>query len=162
MVLQPRKFKYKSRQKLRRVDRTFRLKRELKFGQACLLLTRPLLINSKKMFRLKLFLKKAARKTDKTQRKVWVNTFPHIPLTKKTVGSRMGKGKGKLSIWFNKLSTGTILIELKNLRKGRATYFLRQAQNKLKSKSKIVFTGSHTRLIKLFLGRNSVSYRSIW
>lgn len=162
MVLQPRKFKYKSRQKLRRVDRTFRLKRELKFGQACLLLTRPLLINSKKMFRLKLFLKKAARKTDKTQRKVWVNTFPHIPLTKKTVGSRMGKGKGKLSIWFNKLSTGTILIELKNLRKGRATYFLRQAQNKLKSKSKIVFTGSHTQSIKLFLGRNSVSYRSIW
>lgn len=74
----------------------------------------------------------------------------------------MGKGKGKLSIWFNKLSTGTILIELKNLRKGRATYFLKQAQNKLKSKSKIVFTGSHTQLIKLFLGRNSVSYRSIW
>jgi ribosomal protein L16/L10AE len=50
------------------------------------------------MFRLKLFLKKAARKTDKTLRRVWVNTFPHIPLTKKVIGSRMGKGKGKLSI----------------------------------------------------------------
>lgn len=162
MVLQPRKFKYKSRQKLRRVNRTLGLKRDLKFGQACLMLTRPLLINSKKMFRLKLFLKKAARKTDKTQRKVWVNTFPHIPLTKKTVGSRMGKGKGKLSIWFNKLSTGTILIELKNLRKGRATYFLKQAQNKLKSKSKIMFTSSCMESVKLFLGRSSVSYHAIW
>ena len=88
------------------------------------------------MFRLKLFLKKSARRTDKTSRKVWINTFPHIPLTKKVIGSRMGKGKGKLSIWFNKLSTGVIFIEVKNLRPGRAKYFLKQTQNKLKSKDR--------------------------
>lgn len=68
------------------------------FGHSGLLITKPLFINSKKMFRLKIFLKKSSRKTDKTSRRVWVNTFPHIPLTKKVIGSRMGKGKGKLSI----------------------------------------------------------------
>ena len=162
MVLQPRKFKYKSKHKLRRVDFSVRPSSKLRFGQSGLVLTRPLLINSKKMFRLKLFLKKAARRTDKTSRKVWINTFPHIPLTKKTIGARMGKGKGKLSIWFNKLSTGTVLIELRNLRKGRAIYFLKQTQNKLKSKSKLVFTESNKKMLKVFLGKRYVSFQSFW
>ena len=70
MVLQPRKFKYKSKHKLRRIDFSVRPSSKLRFGQSGLVLTRPLLINSKKMFRLKLFLKKSARRTDKTSRKV--------------------------------------------------------------------------------------------
>jgi len=74
----------------------------------------------------------------------------------------MGKGKGKLSIWFNKLSTGTVLIELRNLRKGRAVYFLKQAQNKLKSKSKLVFVESNEKMIKVFLGKRYVSFQSFW
>ena len=74
----------------------------------------------------------------------------------------MGKGKGKLSIWFNKLSTGTVLIELRNLRKGRATYFLKQTQNKLKSKSKLVFTESNKKMLKVFLGKRYVSFQSFW
>ena len=49
------------------------------------------------MFRYKLFLKKAARRTDKTLRKVWFYVFPHLPITRKVAGSRMGKGKGKLA-----------------------------------------------------------------
>ena len=74
----------------------------------------------------------------------------------------MGKGKGKLSIWFNKLYTGTVLIELRNLRKGRAVYFLKQAQNKLKSKSKLVFVESNEKMIKVFLGKRYVSFQSFW
>ena len=63
------------------------------------MLVKPLRINSKKIFRIKLFLKKGSRKSDNTRRRVWFNAFPHLPLTKKVVGARMGKGKGKLSIW---------------------------------------------------------------
>lgn len=160
MVLQPRKFKFKLKHKRRRLNFRVRSSRKLHFGHAGLLLTKPLFINSKKMFRLKLFLKKSARRTDKTSRRVWVNTFPHIPLTKKVIGSRMGKGKGKLSIWFNKLSTGVILIELKNLRKGRATYFLSQAKNKLKGSSKIVYSLALNYTVHPPLGGTTVSYQS--
>ena len=162
MVLQPRKFKYKLKHKRRKINFRTKLKRNLFFGQVGLVLTKPLFINSKKMFRLKLFLKKAARRTDKTSRKVWVNTFPHIPLTKKVIGSRMGKGKGKLSIWFNKLSTGVIFIELKNLRRGRAIYFLSQAQNKLKSTSKIIFCSSFEKSVYSPIGKTAISYQSFW
>ena len=132
------------------------------FGHAGLIITKSLFINSKKMFRLKIFLKKSARKTDKTSRRVWINTFPHIPLTKKVIGSRMGKGKGKLSIWYNRLSIGVIFIELKNLRKGRSIYFLKQTQNKLKSKSKIIFCNSNKITIHRPIGDSSVSYQVFW
>ena len=160
--MQPRKFKFKLKQKRRSLNTRYRFKNTLVYGQVGLLLTKPLLINSKKIFRLKLFLKKAVRRGDKTARKVWVNTFPHIPLTKKVIGSRMGKGKGKLSIWYNKLTTGTILIELKNLRIGRAKYFLNQAQNKLKGSSRIIFSKSAQTQVHLPLGKVAISFQTFW
>lgn len=162
LVLQPRKFKYKLRQKKRRLNVNYRLKTLLAFGHIGLVLTQPLLINSKKMFRLKIFLKRAARRGDKTLRKVWVNTFPHLPLTKKVIGSRMGKGKGKLSIWYNKVTTGSIFIETRNLRVGRAVYYLRQAQGKLKGSSKIIYKGSLSYFTYLHVGKRAVRYQSFW
>lgn len=98
MVLQPRRFKYKLRQKSRKLPATQNFKKKLNFGQAGLMLKQPLRLNSKRLFRIKLFLKKAAKRSENTRRRVWVNAFPHLPLTKKIIGSRMGKGKGKLSI----------------------------------------------------------------
>lgn len=98
MVLQPRKFKYKLRQKNRITSITKRsINKGMSYGQVGLILLRPLRINSRKIFRIRLFIKRAARRSDNTYRKVWLNVFPHLPLTKKIVGSRMGKGKGKLS-----------------------------------------------------------------
>ena len=97
MVLTPRKFKFKSRHKIRRFAQAPKTS-ELSFGQCGLRLLSPTRINSKSLFRLKLFLKKSSRKSDNTGRKLWFNAFPHLPLTKKSVGSRMGKGKGKLSL----------------------------------------------------------------
>lgn len=70
MVLQPRKFKYKLRHKHRALNYNFRSKHVLSFGQIGLSLTKPLRINSKKMFRLGLFLKRSAKRGDKTLRKV--------------------------------------------------------------------------------------------
>lgn len=63
--------------------------------------------------------------------------FPHLPLTKKVSGSRMGKGKGKLSGWVAIISLKTNLFEFKNLRVGRANYYLRQLANKLPIKTQI-------------------------
>lgn len=70
MVLQPRKFKYKLKHKRRRMNFKVRRFTKLFYGQCGLVLTKPLFLNSKKMFRLKLFLKKSARRTDKTARRV--------------------------------------------------------------------------------------------
>ena len=45
-------------------------KKLLFFGQGGIVLTQPLRINSRKIFRVKLFLKKAAKRGDDTGRKI--------------------------------------------------------------------------------------------
>lgn len=52
----------------------------------------------------------------------------------------MGKGTGKLSIWFTQLPAGTILLETRNLRAGRAKYFLQQTAAKLPVPSTVIVT----------------------
>lgn len=66
-------------------------------------------------------------------------------MTKKVAGSRMGKGKGKLNDWYSKLSYGKVLLEYKNLRRGRSVYFLRQLKYRLPAKIKMVET---TRMVR--------------
>ena len=96
ILLQPRHFIFKRKQKKRKtfiykINHNF-----LKFGSSGLLLLQPAHLTSVHLFRFKLFLKKASRKADYTKRFVWFHAFPHLPLTKKPTGTRMGKGKGKL------------------------------------------------------------------
>jgi len=113
--------------------------RELKFGSAGLFLLRPAHLTSDQIFRFKLYLKRASKKSDITDRYVWFFAFPHLPLTKKPTGTRMGKGKGKLECWFTGVSGGSILIEFKNLRYGRSRYFMSQMTHKLGLHTKYVF-----------------------
>jgi ribosomal protein L16 len=80
---------------------------------------------------MKLYLKKARRKSDKTHRKIWFNLFPQLPLSKKPANVRMGKGKGKLKTWFINVRCGTVLVEYDNLRHGRCLYFFNQSAYKL-------------------------------
>ena len=129
MLLQPRKVKYKFRHKRRRVP-IFRL-RSLLYGDVALVILKPLRVSSKGFFRLKLFLKRSVRKSDITKRAFWLALFPHLPLSKKPKGMRMGKGVGKLATWHTIVSGGTLLLEFKNLRKGRALYYTTQVSKRL-------------------------------
>ena len=66
MLLRPRKFSFKTIQK----PRTYiHPKRSIvPFGPISIFTKQPLFLTSHKMFRIKLFLKKSARKADKTKR----------------------------------------------------------------------------------------------
>jgi large subunit ribosomal protein L16 len=92
------------------------------------------LLFNKYLFKIKLFLKKAVRRSNITNRYLWVKVFPQVPLTKKVIGSRMGKGKGKSSNWAAKIPHGCIFIELRNVRPGRVKHFLKQIIYKLPGK----------------------------
>ena len=129
MLLQPRKFTYKSKQKKR--SSIFPKTSTLVYGDQGLVITKPYRISAKKIFRLKLFLKKSSRKAARTSRKFWVSAFPHLPLSRKPKGMRMGKGAGKLSTWYTQVRSGVMLIEFKNLRYGRARHFINQVAHKL-------------------------------
>ena len=128
-MLQPRKFKFKTRQKRR--SATASSKPTLLYGSLALVLTRPMRISAKRIYRLKLFLKRSSRRSDITRRAFWISVFPHLPMSRKPKGMRMGKGVGKLSTWYTQIRSGKSLIEFKNLRLGRALYYSRQVSHKL-------------------------------
>lgn len=164
LVLQPRRFKYKSRHKLRKLSHVSNFKKDmqLNYGQVGLLISQPVLLSSRHIFRIKIFLNRSAKRSEDTRRKVWLNTFPHWPLTRKPIGSRMGKGVGKLKTWLSYLPTGTIFLEFKNLRIGRSFYFIRQLRFRLKCSTKPIFNNSFDRNLPLNFSRKRVSYQSFW
>lgn len=143
MLLQPRIFNYKKKQKKRSLT-FFKHISKLIYGSSGLLLLKSLQLTSEHLFKFKLFLKKAVKKTDKTRRFFWFNGFPQLPLTRKSTGSRMGKGKGKLKYWFIRLKGGIFLFEFKNLRSGRSNYFCKQISYKLNIPTKVIFANSNS------------------
>jgi len=52
-----------------------------------------------------------AKKTNRRS-KIWIKIFTYTPITSKSVGVRMGKGKGKLTHWGAKISKGCVLFEI--------------------------------------------------
>ena len=70
--------------------------------------------------------------------KVWINIFPHMPLTKKPIGTRQGKGKGNVEDWVAVVKTGKIMFEVGGVSEEIAREALRLASHKLPIKTKFV------------------------
>ena len=67
--------------------------------------------------------------------KVWINIFPHMPLTKKPIGTRQGKGKGNVEEWVAVVKEGKIMFEVAGVSEEVA---LRLASHKLPITCKFV------------------------
>lgn len=70
--------------------------------------------------------------------KVWINIFPHLPLTKKPIGTRQGKGKGNVEAWVAVVKEGKIMFEISGVDEAVAREALRLASHKLPIKTKFV------------------------
>ncbi len=70
--------------------------------------------------------------------KVWVNIFPHMPLTKKPIGTRQGKGKGNVEAWVAVVKEGKIMFEIGGVTEEVAREALRLASHKLPIRCKFV------------------------
>ena len=69
---------------------------------------------------------------------VWINIFPHLPLTKKPLGVRQGKGKGGVEQWVAVVKKGKIMFEVGGVTEDIAREALRLASHKLPITCKIV------------------------
>ena len=74
--------------------------------------------------------------------KVWRNIFPHMPLTKKPIGTRQGKGKGNVEAWVAVVKEGKIMFEIAGVSEEIAREALRLAAHKLPIKTKFVMKES--------------------
>ncbi|MBC7333129.1 MAG: 50S ribosomal protein L16 [Actinobacteria bacterium] len=70
--------------------------------------------------------------------KVWINIFPHKPVTKKPAETRMGGGKGSPEMWVAVVKPGRIMFELSGVSEEIAKEAMRLASHKLPIKTRFV------------------------
>ncbi len=70
--------------------------------------------------------------------KVWIDIFPHKPITKKPQDSRMGSGKGAVEYWVAVVKPGRVLFEMNGVSEEVAKEAMRLAGHKLPIKTKFV------------------------
>ena len=70
--------------------------------------------------------------------KLWINIFPHKPVTKKPAETRMGKGKGELDHWVAVVKRGKVVFEISGVPEVFAKSVLRLVSFKLPVKTRFI------------------------
>lgn len=70
--------------------------------------------------------------------KVWIDIFPHKPITKKPAETRMGSGKGAVEYWVAVVKPGRVMFEMSGVSEEVAREAMRLAAHKLPVKCKFV------------------------
>jgi large subunit ribosomal protein L16 len=71
----------------------------------------------------------------KRQGQIWIRIFPDVPVTKKPLEVRMGKGKGNVEYWAAKIQPGKVLYEMEGVDETTAREAFQLAAAKLPIKT---------------------------
>ena len=134
MLLQPKKLKYKKSHKGSLFFLNFR-SNSLKFGTIGLKVIESGFISSRNIEAAR----QAINRKLKRKGKLWIRIFPHSPITSKSTGTRMGKGKGSVSHYSAKVGGGTLVFELCGVTFSSAKAAFQTGGAKLPLKTKIIW-----------------------
>lgn len=70
--------------------------------------------------------------------KIWIRIFPHISVSTKALGTKMGSGKGNPEYYVAKVKPGTILFEMQGVTEEVAREAMRLASHKLPVKTRFL------------------------
>ncbi len=70
--------------------------------------------------------------------KIWIRIFPDVPITKKPLEVRQGKGKGNVEYWVAKVQPGKMLYEMEGVEEEIARAAFKLAASKLPIKTVFV------------------------
>lgn len=132
MLNKPKKTKYKKTKKGKLVKLEFK-SNKLAFGTIGLKAAEAGIINSKQIEAAR----QAITRKIKRKGKVWIKIFPDLPITSKSTGVRMGKGKGAVSHWGARVRGGTVLFEVCGINFSTVLTALKTGGAKLPIKTKI-------------------------
>jgi len=132
-MLQPKRLKYKKRQK-GRIKGLSQRGNILSFGVFGLKSLEPAWISARQIEAARV----ALTRYMKRQGQIWIRIFPDKPITKKPAEVRMGKGKGSLEYWVSVVKPGRILFESDGVDIDIAKESLRLAAQKLPIQTKFI------------------------
>tara|TARA_B100002049_G_C16033202_1_gene355515 strand:- start:553 stop:966 length:414 start_codon:yes stop_codon:yes gene_type:complete len=70
--------------------------------------------------------------------KIWIRIFPHTPVTRKALGTKMGTGKGNPEFFVAKVKAGTVMFEMKGVTEEVAREAMRLAAHKLPVRTRFI------------------------
>jgi large subunit ribosomal protein L16 len=132
MLNGPRQTKYKKTKKGKLAKLEFKSNR-LTFGTIGLKAAESGIINTRQIEAAR----QAIVRKIKRKGKLWIKIFPDLPITSKSTGVRMGKGKGTISHWSARVRGGTVLFEICGVSFNTVLVAFRTGGAKLPIKTKI-------------------------
>jgi large subunit ribosomal protein L16 len=107
---------------------------ELNFGQYGLKALEPDRVTARQIEAAR----RAMTRHMKRAGRVWIRIFPDVPVSKKPIEVRMGKGKGTPEIWVCRVKPGRIMFEVDGVSQQIAREALALAAAKLPVKTRFV------------------------
>ena len=132
-MLQPKKTKYRKQQKGRRKGTAFR-GATLAYGDYGLQATDRGWMTARELEAARIALTRHIKRGGR----VWIRVFPDVPVSKKPIEVRMGKGKGTPELWVVRVKPGRILFEVDGIPVAVAKEALALAAAKLPVKTRFI------------------------
>ncbi len=129
----PKRVKRRKQQRGRMTGRAMR-GNVIAYGEYGLVATEPAWVTSAQIEAARV----AMTRYIKRGGQVWVNIFPHKPITEKPAETRMGSGKGTPEYWAAVVKPDRVMFEMSGISEEVAREALRLAANKLPVKCKFV------------------------
>src|SRR5438477_12918184 len=106
-MLQPKRTKYRKAHK-GRIHEKASSASALKFGQYGLKAMEPDRVTARQIEAAR----RAMTRHMKRAGRVWIRIYPDVPVSKKPIEVRMGKGKGTPELWVCRIKPGRIMFEI--------------------------------------------------
>ena len=132
-MLQPARTKFRKAHK-GRIHGTATSGTELTFGQYGLKAMEPERVTARQIEAAR----RAMTRHMKRAGRVWIRIYPDVPVSKKPIEVRMGKGKGTPELWVCRIKPGRVLFELDGVSVQLAREALSLAAAKLPIKTRFI------------------------
>jgi large subunit ribosomal protein L16 len=132
-MLQPMRTKFRKAHK-GRIRGTSKAGTELNFGQFGLKALEPDRVTARQIEAAR----RALTRHMKRAGRVWIRIYPDVPVSKKPIEVRMGKGKGTPEFWVCRIKPGRIMFEVDGVSVQVAKEALALAAAKLSVKTRFI------------------------
>ncbi len=125
-MLQPKRTKFRKQQKGRNRGSALR-GNKVSFGEYALKATTRGRLTARQIEAAR----RAITRHVKRGGKLWIRVFPDVPITKKPIEVRMGKGKGNVEYWIARVQPGRVIYEIEGVAEDVARKAFKLAAAKL-------------------------------